>query len=181
MTTPAHRKTAIGSFMSHRVAKEAVAELRAAGFDDEEIGIVAQNRAPNHDDVLDDVVRTQMYSAEEATETGALAGAATGAGVGTLWGIAVATGALPAIGPVIAGGTLAAIVASAVTGAAVGGLGGTLIGLGFAENEIEHYEGELRFGKTIVTVYAPGRFDEAESILRRHKRDDSVEKADTVS
>jgi uncharacterized protein (TIGR02271 family) len=85
---------------------------------------------------------------------------------------------LPAIGPAIAGGTLAAILASAATGAAAAGLAGALIGLGIPKEEAEYYEGELRAGRTIVTVQAGDRYDEAASILRRYDSYDYASAAD---
>jgi len=74
----------------------------------------------------------------------------------------------PAIGPVIAGGTLAAIMANAAGGAAIGSLVGALTGSGIPEEEAHYYQGEFEAGRTIVTVKADGRYDEAMTILRRH-------------
>jgi hypothetical protein len=51
-----------------------------------------------------------------------------------------AAGVLPAIGPVIAGGLLAAVAASAAAGAAAGGIVGALIGLGIPEEEARYSE-----------------------------------------
>jgi hypothetical protein len=48
------------------------------------------------------------------------------------------------------------------------GLAGALAGLGIPKEEAEFYEGELRTGRTIVTVTAPGHQQEAMAILRRH-------------
>jgi len=81
-------------------------------------------------------------------------------------------GLLPAIGPVIAGGTLAAILASAATGAAAAGLAGALIGLGIPEEEADYYEGEVGSGRTVVTVKAGDRYDEARQVLQRYRGHD---------
>jgi uncharacterized protein (TIGR02271 family) len=48
----------------------------------------------------------------------------------------------------------------------VGGLIGALVGAGVPEEEAGYYEGEFKAGRTIVTVTADGREDEARSILR---------------
>jgi uncharacterized protein (TIGR02271 family) len=88
--------------------------------------------------------------------------------VGALWALGIAAGMLPAIGPVIAGGLLASVLASAAGGAAVGGILGALVGLGIPEEEAKYYEGEFRAGRTLVTVKADGRYDEARAILSRH-------------
>jgi hypothetical protein len=52
--------------------------------------------------------------------------------------------------------------------AAVGGALGTLVGLGVPEHEARYYEPELHAGRTLVSVRAPGRYEEASAILRRH-------------
>jgi uncharacterized protein (TIGR02271 family) len=39
--------------------------------------------------------------------------------------------------------------------------------MGIPEDEAEYYEGEFKSGRTIVTVKADGRYDEASNILRR--------------
>jgi uncharacterized protein (TIGR02271 family) len=75
---------------------------------------------------------------------------------------------LPAIGPVIAGGTLASIIASAATGAAVAGVGGALVGMGVPEDEAKYYESEFKAGRTLVTVQAGNQNAEVEAIMRRH-------------
>lgn len=149
------RETVIGVFHSTREAQKAVRELMAAGFDDSQIGLAAQD---------------QDGSYEEQTEgnkagKGAAVGAATGLGAGTLWGLGIAAGFLPAIGPFIAGGVLAAVAASAAGTAAAGGVVGALIGLGIPEEEAKYYEGEFNQGRTIVTVHAKERFAEAHRIL----------------
>ncbi len=65
----------------------------------------------------------------------ATAGAVGGLGAGALWGRGIVASALPAIGPVIAGGALAA---SAIGTSTAGGLIGALIGLGIPDEEAEH-------------------------------------------
>jgi hypothetical protein len=85
-----------------------------------------------------------------------------------LWGLWIALGMLPAIGPVIAGGTLAAVLASAALGATAAGVVGFLIGLGMPEEEAVHYERELRAGRILVTVRTDDQHDEALAILRDH-------------
>jgi uncharacterized protein (TIGR02271 family) len=70
---------------------------------------------------------------------------------------------------VIAGGLLAGIVGGAAVGAAAGGLMGALVGsMGVPEEEARYYDQEFRSGRTIVTVKADGRYDEAQRILRQY-------------
>jgi hypothetical protein len=104
--------------------------------------------------------------ADNSAGTGSLTGSVVGAGAGGLWALGIAAGILPGIGPVIAGGLLASILASAALGAAAGGVAGALIGLGISEEDASYYEGEFKAGRTVITVKAAGRFEEARSILR---------------
>ena len=100
--------------------------------------------------------------------TGAMAGVLTGLGLGALAGLGVLSGVIPVIGPAIAGGTLGIILSNAAVGAGVGGLVGALVGAGIPEDEAHYYQGEFESGRTIVTVQAAGRADEAMAILRRY-------------
>ncbi len=101
-------------------------------------------------------------------ESGAVTGALAGLGLGALAGLGVLSGVIPVIGPAIAGGTLGIILSNAAAGAAVAGVAGALIGLGIPEEEAKYYHEEFEAGRTIVTVQADGRADEATAILRRH-------------
>jgi len=157
-----YRTTAVGVFESRAAAAEAVRALRSAGFEDSRLGVVARNdHQGDHTGLKDDPTGTRW---EEGTGIGAAAGAATGLGLG----LAVAAGLIPAVGPVIAGGALMAVIASAGAGATVGTVVGGLIGLGIPEEEATYYEGEFRTGRTLVTVQAGDRYDEAVHVLRRY-------------
>jgi len=70
--------------------------------------------------------------------------------------------------PAIAGGTLGVILSNAAAGAAAAGLTGALIGYGIPEEEAQYYHGEFEAGRTIVTVQAGNRYDEASTLMRRH-------------
>jgi uncharacterized protein (TIGR02271 family) len=147
-------------FENHSQAQRAVDDLRRAGFREDQIGVATQDRSrTGSDDATDDGTNAG---------TGAVTGALAGAGLGAAWGIGIMAGLLPAIGPVIAGGTLAAILASAGLGAAAAGIAGLLIGMGVPEEEANYYESEFQAGRTIVTVKADNRYDEAVAIIRRH-------------
>ena len=105
---------------------------------------------------------------ESAAGTGAVTGVLTGLGLGALAGLGVLSGVIPVIGPAIAGGTLGIILSNAAVGAGVGGLVGALVGAGVPEEHAHYYQGEFEAGRTIVTVQADGRADEAMAILRRY-------------
>ncbi len=98
----------------------------------------------------------------EGTAWGAVAGVTAGAVLGAVLSNVV----LPGVGPVLVGGLLAAAL-GATAGAAGGGVLGALIGMNIPEEEARHYEREFHSGRTLVTVRADGRYDEAADILRR--------------
>src|SRR5207302_2981444 len=91
-----------------------------------------------------------------------------GLGLAALSARGVPSGAIPVLGPAIAGGTLGVILSNAAAGAGIGGLVGALVGAGIPEHEARYYQGEFEAGRTIVTVQADGRADEAVAILRRN-------------
>ena len=151
--------TVVAVFEDLQAAREAVRDLHAAGFRDDQIGIIA------HDGDAGETVEGAADDSGSKASEGAVTGALAGVGVGGLWAIGISAGLLPAIGPVIAGGLLASVLASAAGGAAAGGLVGALIGMGIPEEDANYYENEFRTGRTIVTVKAGDRFDEAHAVL----------------
>ncbi len=156
----ATRGTVIGTFETSSQAQAAVNELRSMGFTEAQIGVASKS--------TDVVGGNSVTETEENAGSGAATGAAMGLGAGALWGLGILAGVLPAIGPVIAGGTLAAIAASAATGAAAGGLAGALLGMGVSEDDVRYYDTEFSRGRTIITVDAGTRAADAERVLARH-------------
>jgi Heat induced stress protein YflT len=138
----------IATFADRRQAQHYLDELRRAGFQEGEVGVLT----PHPDDT--------------PVENHALAGAITGGMVGAVTGL-VATGLIPGIGPVLATGLLAGMFGGAAVGATAGGMLGTLIGLGIPEDQARRYEQEFLAGRTLVAVQAAGRGGEALAILRR--------------
>ena len=159
--TQKKRAAIVGVFEDRRKAQQAVEELTRAGYREDQIGVVAQ-------DGEEVAGATNTDSKGSKVAAGAATGVAAGAGVGALWALGIAAGVMPVIGPVIAGGLLASVLASAAGGAAIAGVAGALVGLGIPEDEAQHYEGEFKSGRTLVTVKAGGRNDEAWSILQRN-------------
>jgi hypothetical protein len=155
--------TAIGVFPGYAEARRAVAELRSAGFRDDQIGVIGPrdlNELPKRSGLPDDPTYTHW---EEGAGIGAAAGGLAGLGLGA----AVAAGLMSPLGPVIAGGTIVALLASAGAGAAVGGVVGALAGLGVAEEDARWYVAELEAGRVVVTVRAASS-DVAQDILNRN-------------
>ena len=150
---------AVGVFETKARADQAVADLKAAGFTDAEIGMV-------HRDSEGHTVKSGAADETNAAE-GAAIGAATGAGVAGLVSLGVSFGVIPVIGPILAVGPLAAALISAAGGAAAAGIGGALIGWGIPEEDAAYYEEEVKAGRYLVTVETGDRLDEARGILHR--------------
>ncbi len=150
-------RSVIGVFTSQNQARSAVNELRRLGFTEAQIGVASQGEHVRDGNLATDEV--------DSTTAGVATGAAVGVSAGALWGLGILAGVLPAIGPIIAGGTLAALAGSAATGAAAGGLGGALLGMGMSDDEVGYYDSELANGRVIVTVDAGSRVTTAEQVM----------------
>jgi uncharacterized protein (TIGR02271 family) len=171
MMNTTDRATVVGVFEDKSNADRAIQALRDAGFRDDQIGVaMTQDSSLRDKDITTpgQADETRSHTGERShTGTGAVTGVLTGLGLGALAGLGVVSGVIPVIGPAIAGGTLGIIFSNVAAGAGLGGLIGALVGAGVPEEEATHYQGEFKAGRTIVTVTANGRSDEAMSILRR--------------
>ena len=152
------RTTAVGVFDDRSHAHYAVEELQRAGFTAEQIGVVVPDEGP--------IEVPHLNPGTKAGE-GAAKGVAAGVAIGGLVGAALAAGVIPGVGPVIAAGLLATILGGAAAGAAGGGILGALVGLEIPEDEARHYEHQFHSGRTLVTVLAGPRYEEAMAILKR--------------
>jgi hypothetical protein len=168
MPNRGEKNVVVGVFETRGQAEDAMLELRRVGFDDDEIGMLARDTAGK-------LVRTDAAGPRSNTEEGAAVGAVVGAAGGAALGAAALTGLIPAIGPVLAVGTLGALLVNAAGGAVVGLVAGALIGWGIPEEEAEYYEGEVKAGRYLVTVEASGdRAGEARAILDKHRGFDQL-------
>jgi uncharacterized protein (TIGR02271 family) len=152
-------QTTVGVFESRAAAERMVAELRAAGYRDDQIGVVAKDERGN-------AVRTDGAGDSHAGE-GAAIGAAAGAGALALGSLGMSFGVIPVIGPILADGPSAAALISAAGGAAAGGIAGALIGWGIPEEDARYYEGEVNAGRYVVTVTGD-RPAEARALFTQH-------------
>jgi hypothetical protein len=150
---------AVGVFADRIHAEHAMAELQAAGFPADAIGFLI----PGGDEKVELPPRDPGNRADEAAGAGALAGAT----VAGLVGAALATSVIPGVGPVIAGGMLIGALEAALAGATGGAVLGALIGLRIPEEHARHFHREFHSGRTLVTVRAEGRYEEAMAIMQR--------------
>jgi len=162
MAVAQQRSTVVGVFEDRHQADKAVSDLMKAGFRQDQIGVVMRHA----DGGTGSTLTTDEGDSHAAS--GAVTGALAGLGLGALAGLGVLAGVIPVVGPAIAGGTLGIILSNAAAGAGIAGLTGALIGAGVPEHEAKYYHEEFEAGRTIVTVTADGRADEATAILRRH-------------
>lgn len=157
-----HRKkhnAVVGVFETKARADQAIEDLKAAGFEDEKIGMVYR-------DAEGKTVKTGAAD-DTMAEEGAVAGAVAGAATGALVGAGIIAGVIPVVGPVLALGTLGTVLVNAAGGAAIIGVTGALIGWGIPEEDAEFYENEVKSGRYLVTVEANGRAIEAREALHR--------------
>jgi hypothetical protein len=153
-------RTTVGVFNTRAAAEQAVADLRAAGYRDDQIGMIGKN--------ADGKTVTKGAAGESKAAEGAAVGAAVGAATTAAVGAGIMAGVIPVIGPVLALGPLAVTLLNAAGGAAAVGLAGALVGSGIPEDEAKFYEGEVSAGRYIVTVDAGDRIAEARKVYTRH-------------
>jgi hypothetical protein len=150
--------TVVGLFKDVPDARRAIDRLKAAGFDDDKIGVAMRDRAQQEE------IRSDTGTkAAQGAASGAVGGGIVGGVLGLLAGVGAL--AIPGVGPVIAGGVLASTLAGAGIGATAGGIGGALIGMGLREDEAKHFERALEGGGVLVAVESRDRGVEARQIL----------------
>jgi uncharacterized protein (TIGR02271 family) len=158
-TTTTPRSTVVGVFQDPDTARRGISALKETGFAGDAISVLSPDRAD-----------TKTMAEETGTHAGG--GAATGAVAGGIlgglggWLVGIGALAIPGVGPFIAAGAFATALGGAAVGAGVGAIAGALVGMGVPEEHAKYYEGEVRQGRTLVTVRADDRYDEAQRILR---------------
>jgi uncharacterized membrane protein len=143
---------AVGIFPEPAQARHAIEELRQDGYSDNELGYLVHASTTEPDET------TQMFITNGMIEGGL---------VGGLIGAVVAL-FIPGLGPIIAGGLLAAELGGVTLGAAAGSLLSALISIGIPEREARHYQRALEAGHIVVTVIAQSGDVDALRILRRN-------------
>ncbi len=173
-------RTVVALYDNFQEANDAVRELVDRGFRRENISFMASDQSGAYSQALksSDV---QTFQAAEAN-TGAGVGAGIGAAVGGLAGVLIGLGALaiPGVGPVLAAGPLATVLAGlagAGAGAVAGGVLGALVDMGIPEETAGYYAEGVRRGGTLVTVQVEDYLtDKAVDILNRHNPVDLSER-----
>jgi hypothetical protein len=166
----------VALFEERAEAEDAIRDLKKAGFTNDQIGVVTQDkvgpgtaRSDEERAGEDDPERILDETASGLTE-GAAAGALTGGVIGGLAGL-ISSLLIPGIGPLLVGGILASALLGMGVGAAAGGLIGALVGMGVPEEDARYVDAGLREGRTLVTVSDTDVTSEALPILERHGAD----------
>jgi len=148
-------------------AEDIVDDLKDAGFSNNDISVLMQDRRGTKDFATE-----HNTKAPEGATTGGVAGMGIGAGLG--WLVGIGSLAIPGLGPFIAAGPIMAALGGAAVGGATGGIVGALIGMGIPEVEAKHYDERVRQGHTLVTVHTEdmAERDRARAIFERHGADD---------
>jgi hypothetical protein len=137
-----------GVFDNSFVANKAVGQLLNEGFSKDDISLI-----------MSEQTRNKLFSStdDEADRTvkGAASGAAVGGALGALIAGLTAAGSIVTTGgALLIAGPIVAVLSGAGAGAMAGGVAGALIRAGFAADEAERYEAEVKRGKAVVIVNA---------------------------
>src|SRR5688500_1959327 len=156
-------RAVVGLFDGPERAQTAICALKAAGFSDQEIGVVMRDLGGGRDLVEQGV--------DGGAADGAATGAATGGVVGGLLGL-LGSLLLPGVGPIVAGGVLGSTLVGAGAGAATGGVIGGLVGMGVPADDARHFDRGFREGGILLSVNAEGeRADTAARLMSEHGAD----------
>ena len=158
-----------GVFESRDNAEQAITRLRRLGIPDQRIGIIAPGSA-SADTIEKGVPVTDTEDPGMGRAMGAAVGGAMGAAGGATLGLAVATLAIPGVGPVIAFGMVGAALMGMVGAAAGSAVGDTVeeeLGEGIPHEDVYLYEDALRHGNSIAIAYADDgdQADRAKEVL----------------
>jgi hypothetical protein len=157
-----------GVFQDRKDAENAINQLRRAGVPDQRIGLVTPGSDGEQLETGLPVTDTERPGMGRAM--GAAVGGAMGAAGGATLGLAVASLAIPGVGPVLAFGMVGAAlvgIVGATAGAAVGDTIEEELGEGVPHEDIYLYEDALRHGHSILLVYTDDedQTEKAEDIL----------------
>ena len=158
---------AYGIYSTREMAENAVDQLLAAGFRNEDISVLLQDNAGTKD-----FAHEKATKAPEGTTTGAITGGAIGGTLGLLAGIGAL--AIPGLGPFIAAGPIMGALAGIGSGGVVGGVIGALVGMGIPEFEAKRYEGRIKSGGILLSVHCDNGdwVSKAKDVLKRTGAED---------
>jgi uncharacterized membrane protein len=151
------KQLTIGVFANRRTAEDAINRAHnELSIPNDDISYVYRNTEGEVKEIDSEHIST------DTPEEGAGKGAVIGGVIGAIAGIVGIAGALPIVGPLVAGGAIAtalgltgavgAGVAGAAVGAAAGGFIGALVNLGVGKEHAQHYEDRVMAGDILVVT-----------------------------
>ena len=164
-------------------ARGALADLVQAGIPKEGIALLANSSTASHPSVLSNpaFAKTGEIDGEQSETTShAGLGAEIGGGVGGVLGLLIGIGliTIPGIGPVVAAGWWAPLIAGLGGGAVVGGVIGVLTKHGVADADAKLYDEGLRRGGTLVSAHVSGdQIERAKQVFKARGAVDIEERA----
>lgn len=155
-----HNKKLVGIFESENEAIKVIKNLKAAGYEDNEISVMAKHS--ERIDKIEEVTNVDTKATDDVSK--AAGGAAIGGILGGIGALLLELGvvAIPGVGPFLAAGPIAVTLAGLIAGGAVGGIAGALIDSGIKEEDAKEYETYLNRGDILVAV------DIKENVQRDH-------------
>jgi len=144
-----------GVFKAREDAEKAVSHLRTLGIPQAKIGVLTPGTASDHK-LEAGVPVTDTEEPGMGKAMGAAVGGAMGAAGGATLGLAVASLAVPGIGPVIAFGMVGAALLGVVGAAAGSAIGDTVeeeLGEGTPHEDLYVFEDALRHGKSVLIAH----------------------------
>ncbi|MBE9177845.1 hypothetical protein IQ268_04515 [Oculatella sp. LEGE 06141] len=142
-------RRAVGLFANRQDAEQALYRLRDAGFNMDNVSVVAKNTGSS------DHMAGASLDKGEQIRGGAGAGAVAGTATGGLLGLVGSLGvlAIPGVGPVAEVGiVLANTLLGSGIGAAGGSLIGALVGWGVPEEQAAYYNTQVEQGSYLVML-----------------------------
>lgn len=151
-------KKLVGIFQNENEAIKAIENLKAVGYRDDEISVIAKNRDEGLDRIED---ATNANTTDTDAGSKAMGGAAIGGALGGIGALLLELGvfAIPGVGPFLAAGPIAATIGGLIAGGAVGGIVGALVDLGIDEEAAKEYKTYLDRGDILVAVDDRDDFD----------------------
>lgn len=174
-------KTIAGLYDSFEDARAVQAALINAGFDRDNISILAANSEDRYKDFvdrnIDESEYDKYYVTDNDTRNRAAEGATAGGILGGLGGLVLAL-LVPGAGPFTVTGWLAASLIGLAGGAITGGILGALVDAGIDEEDATVYSEGVRRGYALVTVKAEdGQAAQIAGIMNDHNAIDTDQRA----
>jgi hypothetical protein len=136
----------LGIYPNQTNLQEGVDTLRAAGFRNTDISVLAQENLGTKD-----FAHEKSTKAPEGAAAGACIGAVTGGVLG--WLVAIGTLAIPGLGSLVNAGPIVAALAGMGAVGAVGAIAGAFVGRRIPEYEAKRYTGRVKSGGALLSVH----------------------------